>query len=749
MSETAAFHAPSADDPFDTQATLDKLIGGLNGPQREAATWDKGSALVVAGAGSGKTKTLSARVAWLMGTGRARESEIMAVTFTNKAAKELLERIGRVAVVDPRRFWVGTFHGLCARFLRYFHEQAGLPRSFHILDTQDSLALLKRLFKQKMWNEEQLSPKEALWQILAAKDAGLRAEDWWRTIDRKGPENKLLFEIFKAYEQQLAQEGGVDFPELLLRSVETLRESADARDWVSGKFRHILVDEFQDTSELQYEWVKLLSAGGRAQVFAVGDDAQSIYAFRGAKIENLNRFAREFGIEKVVSLEQNYRSSGLILKAANALIANNASAIPKTLWTAEGDGAPLRLAEFESDEDEARYLARTAERRQEASLPLSELAFLYRTNAQSRSIEQALARAGIPYRIYGGLRFFERAEIKHAVAYLRLALNPGDDAALIRVANVPTRGVGAKTVEKALERARQEGKSLYAALKEAKEGPKTQAGINELMGVIEGLGQLRGRRLRDIAAQMIRLSRLDEAFKKEKDEEERLENLDELVNAAAAFEADSLVEEPTLEAFLERAALDAGEKGEEAGDAVQMMTTHSAKGLEFDEVVICGAEEGLFPHVNSLSDPMAVEEERRLMYVAITRAKRKLSFTLTRRRLLHGSARDTQPSRFLNELPEDGLEVDALAESYRGAQRHGSGYGARAPVSRARMSGNASATVSSRQGWSLGQRVEHSRFGEGTVTGIEGEGDDLTLAIRFAGAGEKRLVVKYAKLEKI
>jgi len=733
-------------------AKIDDLLAQLNAPQREAATWDSGAALIIAGAGSGKTKTLSTRVAWLMDTQRARESEIMAVTFTNKAAKELLARIGRVVPVDPRRFWVGTFHGLCARFLRMFHQTAGLPPSFQILDTQDSLSMLKRLYKQprpNKWDEDILAPKDALWKILAAKDAGLRADDW-KATEPMTNDNRLLYEIFVAYEEQLARDGAADFAELLLRSVETLRESADARDWATRKFKHILVDEFQDTSALQYEWIKLISTNGKATVFAVGDDAQSIYGFRGAKIENLRRFEREFHVERVVALEQNYRSTGFILKAANALIANNRSAIPKTLWTAEGDGAPLDVAEFESDEDESRYLARAAERRRDANIPLVEMALLYRTNAQSRPLEQALSRAGIPYKIYGGLRFFERMEIKHAVAYLRLSVNPDDTAALLRIANVPKRGIGPKTLEKANEKAIAQNKSLLAALREAKEGAKTQAGINALLAAVDELQSIKELRLGSAVKRAIEISGLERAFDTDKDKDDRLENLDELINAAVAFESDPLVEESTLDAFLERAALDGGERGEDVGDAVQLMTTHSAKGLEFDEVYICGAEEGLFPHINSIGDNQALEEERRLMYVAITRAKRKLTFTLARRRLMHGSWRDTQASRFLGELPEEGLKVDALAESWQSGQRASSGHGGQrgVPAGRARMASN-NALSSSRGGWSIGDRLAHDRFGEGVVLGLENDGDDLTLEIHFQSNGKKRLVAKYAKLAKL
>ena len=754
------------------------FLAGLNEPQLEAVTLPHQSALILAGAGSGKTRVLTTRVAWLIHTGQTGPAGLIAVTFTNKAAKEMLTRISAMLPINTRGMWVGTFHGLCNRMLRTHHREANLPQLFQILDTQDQQALVKRLLKSMNVDEERFPPRQVQWFIAANKEEGLRA----REAEAHDEFTRRMVEIYAAYDEQCQREGVVDFAELLLRSYDLLAKNETLREHYRARFRHVLVDEFQDTNRLQYKWLKLLT-GPASAIFAVGDDDQSIYAFRGASSANMQDLQRDFAIGRVIKLEQNYRSHGHILDAANALIGHNRRRLGKNLWTADAKGEPLRVYEAATDLEEAGYIVDEVKGLRAAGIALNQIAVLYRSNAQSRVLEHALFNAAMPYRVYGGLRFFERQEIKHALAYLRLIANGDDDGALTRIINFPARGIGSRGLEQLADLAKEKGISLWAAALLKAEGgrrkeeseasspalsatsafrlpPSSLKGIPAFVALIESMRDAtRGLPLPEVIAHVIETSGLTVHYRSEKEGADRLENLEELVNAATTFIAERDVQpageiagtdEPDeLTAFLAHAALEAGEHQAQAGaDALQLMTVHSAKGLEFHGVFVSGLEEGLFPNENSLTEADGIEEERRLMYVALTRARRRLCLSYAQSRMLHGQTRYGIPSRFFNEIPEPLMRRVKPRLGFRdsGLGTRDSGYRAGTPTA------TGPSLVSSLQSpvsdipWRVGQSVTHPRFGAGVIVNAEGRGADARVQVNFKGSGLKWLMIEYAKL---
>jgi len=704
----------------------------LNPEQLAAVTLPDEHALILAGAGSGKTRVLTTRIAWLVKGGRVSPAQLLAVTFTNKAAREMLTRITAMLPLNPRGMWIGTFHGLCNRLLRTHHREAGLPQSFQILDSQDQLAALKRLCKALNVDEDRIVPRDLQYFVNAQKEEGVRARD----VPAGDENTRRLVELYAAYDEQCQREGVVDFPELLLRSYELLRNNEVLRAHYSQRFRHILVDEFQDTNRLQYRWLKLFSSENC--FFCVGDDDQSIYTFRGAHVGNMSDFEREFRVRHVIRLEQNYRSHGNILDAANALIANNRKRLGKNLWTAAGAGEPIRVFEGESDADEARWIVEEVQALAREGTPRSQMAVLYRSNAQSRVLEHALFSQGVPYRVYGGLRFFERAEIKHALAYLRLVALPDDDNAFLRVANFPPRGIGARSIEQLQDAAKQQGKSLLAVA----EGKALvfKKLIDDLRNETQGLP------LQEVVDVVIRKSGLIEHYKTEREGADRIQNLEELVNAAATFsEEDREVESgeaaDPLTAFLTHAALEAGEhQAGEGQDALQMMTVHSAKGLEFDVVFLSGLEEGLFPHEQSAMERDGLEEERRLAYVAITRARNRLYLSHAQTRMLHGQTRYNLASRFLEEVPQQLMKW--LTPRFSRQKAFAPDFSRTAqpfPLKKA----------PSREvgGFRIGQNVVHPKFGSGVIVDLEGQGADVRVQVNFRDHGLKLLALAVAKLQ--
>ncbi|MDP2751711.1 MAG: 3'-5' exonuclease [Rhodocyclaceae bacterium] len=628
---------------------MSDLLRGLNPEQLAAVTLSPQHALILAGAGSGKTRVLTTRIAWLLSTGQARPQEILAVTFTNKAAKEMLTRLSTMVPLHARGLWMGTFHGLCNRLLRTHYRDAGLPQLFQILDSADQLSTIKRLLKSLNVDDEQYPPKDMQHFINKQKDQGRRAT----AVEAWDKQAKMRVEIYEAYEAQCQKEGVVDFAELLLRAYELLMRNEPLRRHYQERFRHILVDEFQDTNLLQYRWLKCLTGEGSA-LFCVGDDDQSIYGFRGAEVGNLRDFEREFKVTSVIRLEQNYRSHGNILDAANALIKNNEKRLGKNLWTEAGSGEPIRIYNAWSDGDEARWMVDEVRSLVRQGHERVEMALLYRSNAQSRVLEHALFSAGLPYRVYGGLRFFERAEIKHALAYLRLIANSDDDTALMRVINFPTRGIGTRSIEQLQASAKNGGSSLFAAIPEV--GGKAVL----FAGLIAKMKEAADLPLPELIDHVVELSGLRSHYQNDKEGQDRLSNLDELVNAAASFIAEEDRVRTTeghlsgdLADFLTHAALEAGEhQSGDSEDAIQLMTVHAAKGLEFNVVFVTGLEEDLFPHENAAREPKGLEEERRLMYVAITRARHRLYLSFAQTRMLHGQTRYGHSSRFIDEIPE-------------------------------------------------------------------------------------------------
>jgi DNA helicase-2/ATP-dependent DNA helicase PcrA len=741
----------------------DRLLAGLNDQQLAAVTLPAQPSLILAGAGSGKTRVLTTRIAWLIQTRQASPQGILAVTFTNKAAKEMAARLGAMLPINTRGMWIGTFHGLANRLLRAHHRDASLPQTFQILDTADQLSAIKRLLKANNVDDEKYPPRNVQMFVNGAKEAGLRSG----AVEVDDPYNRRMVELYAMYDAQCQREGVVDFAELLLRCYELLLRNEPIRSHYQQRFAHVLVDEFQDTNKLQYQWLKLLAgwhggdrslpAAGNA-IFAVGDDDQSIYAFRGANVGNMADFEREFKVRNVIRLEQNYRSHGNILDAANALIRHNARRLGKNLWTSEGTGEPVRVFEAGSDGLEAAWLVDEVKNLVADGHARREIAVLYRSNAQSRVIEHALFNAGIAYRVYGGLRFFERAEIKHALAYLRLIENPADDTAFLRVVNFPPRGIGARTIELLADAAKSGAQNLYAAVG----GVAGKGGAN-LAAFVQLIDSLRFETanlpLAGIVEAVLARSQLVAHYRGEKEGAERVENLEELVNAAAAFvveegyaedaaggAADGAAALPSpLAAFLSHAALEAGEnQAAEGQDALQLMTVHSAKGLEFHAVFITGLEEGLFPHENSLQELDGLEEERRLMYVAITRARRRLYLSFAQSRMLHGQTRYGIRSRFIGELPDGSLKWLTPRLREAGGMRFGGWHDASLAPAAA-----APATGASREknGYRIGQTVRHARFGEGVIIRLEGSGTDARAKINFGAQGIKELLLAIAKLE--
>jgi len=709
---------------------MQNLLENLNSEQLAAVTLPDQSALILAGAGSGKTRVLTTRIAWLIQTGNLTPGGVLAVTFTNKAAREMLTRISAMLPISTRGMWVGTFHGLCNRFLRAHHRDAGLPQLFQILDSQDQQAAIKRLLKALNVDEE---PREAQYFINAAKEEGKRAKD----VEIGDEITRRKAEIYAAYDEQCQREGVVDFAELLLRTYEVLSRNEVLREHYRARFHHILVDEFQDTNRLQYRWLKLL-AGPKNVMFAVGDDDQSIYRFRGANVGNMAEFERDFRVENVIRLEQNYRSQGNILSAANALIAHNKKRLGKNLWTSAGSGEPVRIYEAQSDAYEASWLTEEVQSLKRSGLRLAEIGVLYRSNAQSRIIEHALFSAGMPYRVYGGLRYFERMEIKHALAYLRLAANPDDDGAFLRVANFPARGIGARSLEALQDAAKAGGASLYKAASGL--SGKAGASVAAFVRIVDSLkAETQQLPLPETVEVMLERSGLLAFYKAERDGADRVENLNELVNAAAAFINEA--EEHDLSAFLAHASLESGEnQAAEGTDALQLMTVHSAKGLEFSAVFATGLEEGLFPHEQSALEDDGLEEERRLMYVAITRARTRLYLCHAQTRMLHGQTRYNVASRFIDEIPQEVVKrLTPPMRSVAGRGRFDDQAWAPAPEKafKAKTAGH---------GFRIGQAVQHPKFGQGVIVNAEGSGTDARLQINFGKQGMKWLALEYAKL---
>lgn len=720
------------------------LLNGLNEKQLEAVTLPRQSALILAGAGSGKTRVLTTRIAWLIQTGQASPHGILSVTFTNKAAKEMLTRISAMLPINTRGMWAGTFHGLCNRLLRAHYREALLPSTFQILDTADQLSAIKRVMKLMQVDDEKFPPKQVMGYINSCKEEGLRAH----AVDAYDAHSLKMREVYDEYDKQCQREGVADFAELLLRCYEVLQREPAIREHYQSRFQYILVDEFQDTNRLQYLWLKLL-AGTHNAVFAVGDDDQSIYAFRGARVGNMRDFEQDFAVENVVKLEQNYRSYSNILDAANAIISHNKNRLGKNLWTSAGAGEPVRVYQAYNDLDEANFIVEEIQSLHRDGMELSQIAMLYRSNAQSRVLEQALFAAQMPYRVYGGLRFFERAEIKHAMAYMRLMTNPHDDTALLRVINFPTRGIGARSLEQLQEVARSQDTSLWqAALQSTGKISAFVALIKQMQEESIGIS------LPEIAELATTLSGLKNFYQTEKEGADRIENLDELVSAATAFMNQDLgvtnvdengeVAGSLLTQFLTHASLEAGEHQAEAGrDALQLMTVHAAKGLEFQAVFISGVEEGLFPHEQSTYEANGLEEERRLMYVAVTRARQRLYLSHAQSRMLHGQVRYGIPSRFLDEIPEEllkHLNAKPIAKPSMGRD-----YNELPAV----MSKHKSSEQKSAMPWKIGQSVAHTKFGQGVVVSYEGNANDMRVQVNFGREGLKWLAMEYAKLEKV
>ncbi len=808
------------------------LLQHLNPEQLAAVVLPNEHALILAGAGSGKTRVLTTRIAWLMQTGQVSPGGIMAVTFTNKAAKEMMTRLSAMLPVNVRGMWIGTFHGLCNRFLRSHYKMANLPQAFQILDTQDQLSAIKRLMKQFNIDYERFPAKQTMWFIAGCKEDGLRPN----MVEVRDEDTRKKIEIYQLYEDQCQREGVVDFGELMLRSYELLRDNDPIREHYQRRFRFILIDEFQDTNKLQYAWIKMLSGTGAhspgglgldqssfnptGSVLAVGDDDQSIYAFRGARVGNMADFVREFKVKHQIKLEQNYRSGSNILDSANELISHNSKRLGKNLRTDQGPGEPVRVIESTSDFAEAQWMVDEMKLLVREDVPRKEIAVLYRSNAQSRVIETALFNAAMPYKVYGGLRFFERAEIKHALAYLRILENPNDDTSFMRIVNFPPRGIGARSLEQLQDVARAAGCSLHDGVS-ALSG-KAGANIGAFVAKIDVLReQTQKMTLREIIELVLDHSGLIEHYKSDREGADRIENLEELVNAAESFVTqegfgrdavalpvdelgNALSQSPVsqgldpnlpileaaldpapdpapdaetgetlspLVAFLTHAALESGDNQAKTGqDAIQLMTVHSSKGLEFDCVFIGGLEEGLFPHENSMSDHDGLEEERRLMYVAITRARKRLYLSHSQTRMLHGQTRYNLKSRFFDELPEDALKWITPKQPAYGSGM-GSSSGAsfnNATNSRANYpyptsangifdSQTASDTAAGaprqqsagNHGLSANTKVFHSKFGEGTVLTIEGVGDDARAQVSFPRHGTKWLALSVAKLTRI
>jgi len=755
---------------------MQNLLHNLNPEQLAAVTLPAQSALILAGAGSGKTRVLTTRIAWLIQTGQVSPAGVLAVTFTNKAAKEMMSRLSAMLPINTRGMWIGTFHGLCNRLLRAHYRDAGLPQTFQILDSADQLAAIKRLLKALNVDDEKYPPRNLMYFINNAKEQGLRAHE----VEAHDDYNRRFVQLYEAYDSQCQREGVVDFAELLLRTYELLSRNQPLREHYQARFKHILVDEFQDTNNLQYNWLKLM-AGEHNAVFAVGDDDQSIYAFRGANVGNMVAFEREFRVQNLIKLEQNYRSHGHILDTANTLIANNSKRLGKNLRTDAGHGEPVRIYEASSDIQEAQWIIEEAKSLIGEGALRSEIAILYRSNAQSRVIEHALFTAGIPYRVYGGQRFFERAEIKHAIAYLQLMDNPHNDSAFLRVVNFPTRGIGARSIEQLQDASRQYGISLYAAVPYV--AGKAGSSLGSFVKLVEAMRfETQNLPLQEMVKVMLEMSGLIPHYQTEKEGADRIENLEQLVSAAMLFvteegfgidtpaflgpkaqesagtplpNGDELIDADAplatvmspLSAFLSHASLEAGDNQAQAGqDALQLMTVHSAKGLEFDAVFITGLEEGLFPHENSAQEQGGLEEERRLMYVAITRAKKRLYMSFSQTRMLHGQTRYNMKSRFFDELPDAALKWLSPKVQHQWFANRKTAWDDAPEVG----ANNIAQSFSRKDvGWRIGETVSHQKFGEGVIVNIEGGGTNSRAHINFGKHGMKLLDLNIAKLERV
>jgi DNA helicase-2/ATP-dependent DNA helicase PcrA len=717
------------------------ILESLNDAQRQAVTAPMDPLLVIAGAGSGKTRVLTHRAAWLIDVEGISPQGLLAVTFTNKAAAEMRGRIETLLQMPVNHLWIGTFHGLAHRLLRRHWREACLPQNFQIIDSDDQLRLIKRLLKNLELDDNRWVPREIQYFINAQKDEGLRPQ---HLDDERDPNRRQFISLYQNYQEVCDRGGLVDFAELLLRAHELWRDNAELLSHYQRRFQHLLVDEFQDTNAIQYAWLRML-AGGHGVPFVVGDDDQSIYRWRGARVEHIYRFQKDFPGASVVKLEQNYRSTATILNAANAVIANNNSRMGKNLWTEGADGEPIRIYSAYNERDEADFVVGRLRDWSAQGNPRADSAVLYRSNAQSRVLEEALINAGLPYRVYGGLRFFERAEIKDALAYLRLLSNRDDDSSFERIVNRPARGIGARTVETMRSYARANSCSMWrAAGAVASDGlnGRVAASVVAFLNLIEGAARSTGGL--DLAEQVdhvIHTSGLIELFKKEKGEraETRIENLEELVSAARSFKSDPADEMSDLDAFLSHAALEAGEGQAEAWeDCVQLMTMHSAKGLEFPLIFLCGMEDGLFPHQRSIADPNGLEEERRLCYVGMTRAKQCLYITYAEQRRLHGMDSYSQPSRFIAEIPAEFVEEVRPKVQV-----------SRPMVAASRSSGRTTGTTraGAELGIRLGQRVHHGKFGDGVILNCEGQGAHARVEVNFETAGTKWLVLSYANLD--
>jgi DNA helicase-2/ATP-dependent DNA helicase PcrA len=761
---------------------MQNLLHNLNPEQLAAVTLPAQPALILAGAGSGKTRVLTTRIAWLIQTGQVSPAGILAVTFTNKASKEMLTRLSAMLPINTRGMWIGTFHGLCNRLLRTHHRDAALPQTFQILDSQDQLSMIKRLLKAQNVDDEKYPPRNLMYFINGAKDQGLRARD----VEANDDFNRKFVELYDLYDTQCQREGVVDFAELLLRCYELLSRNQPLREHYQSRFKHVLVDEFQDTNTLQYNWLKLM-AGSRSAVFAVGDDDQSIYAFRGANVGNMSSFEREFNVQNLIKLEQNYRSHGHILDAANTLIANNSKRLGKNLRTDAGHGEPIRICESSSDLQEAQWIIEEAKSLIAEGSLRSEIAILYRSNAQSRVIEHALFSSGIPYRVYGGQRFFERAEVKHAIAYLQLMDNPANDSAFLRVVNFPTRGIGARAIEQLQDASKQYGISLYQSVPYVT--GKAGSSLGAFLQMIEKTRlETQPLPLPEMVNVVLAASGLLTHYRAEKEGADRIENLEQIVSAATLFVAEEgyghdapaylgprvgaaetisaittadgvevldadaplpAVMSP-LSAFLSHASLEAGDNQANAGqDAMQLMTVHSAKGLEFDAVFITGLEEGLFPHENSAKEDGGVDEERRLMYVAITRARSRLYMSFSQTRMLHGQTRYNLKSRFFAELPEHALKWLSPRVQQTNWFAHPKAAWAVDTESISASNAISQKLQQSGPGWRIGESVTHGKFGEGVIVNIEGGGGNARAHINFGRHGMKLLDLSIAKLEKV
>ena len=724
------------------------LLDGLNDKQREAVAAPIGNYLVLAGAGSGKTRVLTHRIAWLIGVENVPESNILAVTFTNKAATEMRHRIESTLFQTSNHsmfgMWVGTFHSIANRLLRSHYLDADLPQDFQIMDSEDQVRLLKRLLKLHNIDEKHFPPKHVAWYINAQKDKGNRAKD----IEHHNDLNeKKLVEIYQLYQEACDRAGLLDFAELLIRTYEMLKKKPLILQRYQQRFQHILIDEFQDTNNIQYDLIRLL-AGDSGRVMIVGDDDQSIYGWRGAQVENIQKFLKDYPKAETIRLEQNYRSTGHILSAANELIANNDNRLGKNLWTASGNGDPVEIYCAFNELDEARFVAAQIQQWKEDEGSYSECAVLYRSNSQSRVIEEALIQANIPYRIYGGMRFFERQEIKDALAYLRLIANRQDDAAFERVVNTPPRGIGDRTLDTIRQITRTRSITLWqavqVALNEEQLSGRSASALLRFVELINAMDEETSEMaLAEQTDFVIKKSGLYEMYKQEKGEkgEVRIENLEELVTATKQFTPPEEAEELTpLTAFLTHASLEAGEaQASPHQEYVELMTLHSAKGLEFPRVFMVGVEEGIFPSGMSF-DEGRLQEERRLAYVGITRAKRKLTISYAELRRLYGKEERHIPSRFIAELPEENIREIRLrgninrAENFGAVQNH--------PP-------KTTASILEDDIWKMGQKVYHAKFGQGTIINVEGSGEATRLQIAFQGNGIKWLIAKMAKLEKL